>query len=306
MNGYQSMKSVDLSRTAEPHIVQRRDLNAAFPLLKVRTTVLVCTFTMLGRMTRLANCRNAKTRLYENRALSVEFGAEYCDLALRVYHNLIWEDWLHASPAQQSADFLQSLREFHACSESASHGTSGNLFADALPDGLSEGERKRFRATIERFILEQQTASPDPLSWEARVTAGSQRPFLTSSKSHSSRSLRANRIVSLVDGGYMDPDLSLKLLSGRLHISSRHLGRLFSTRTGKTFRAYLRDTRMEAASELLLYSAHDVKAIAGMVGYHDRSHFGEDFRRTKGYTPLEFRLTNRRVLENTLGCRTAQ
>lgn len=69
----------------------------------------------------------------------------------------------------------------------------------------------------------------------------------------------------------------------------RHMGRLFRRLTGKSFRRYLSELRVEKAMELLAESTHDVKAVAAMVGYSDPNYFSRDFRARAGCTPIEFR-----------------
>lgn len=83
-------------------------------------------------------------------------------------------------------------------------------------------------------------------------------------------------------------DLSLALLSKEANLSSRHLGRLFHKRTGRAFREYLREIRLQRAAELLI-EHNDVKATAGLVGYSSRTRFDHDFRARFGYTPAQFK-----------------
>jgi len=51
----------------------------------------------------------------------------------------------------------------------------------------------------------------------------------------------------------------------------------------------LREFRIDKAVTLLSESAHDVKAVAGMIGYNDASYFIREFRERVGCTPVEFR-----------------
>lgn len=84
------------------------------------------------------------------------------------------------------------------------------------------------------------------------------------------------------------PDFSLGLLAKQANLSSRHLGRLFHKHTGRPFRQYLRETRLQRAADLL-NQLHDVKAVAAAVGYSSRTHFDHDFRARFGCTPAHFK-----------------
>lgn len=95
-----------------------------------------------------------------------------------------------------------------------------------------------------------------------------------------------SQIERLISENCSHPDLSLLLLSQKVNLSSRHLGRLFRRRTGCTFRQFLRETRLKRAAELLA-SGHDIKSVAAVVGYSSRTHFDSDFRRRFGCTPAE-------------------
>lgn len=95
-----------------------------------------------------------------------------------------------------------------------------------------------------------------------------------------------SQIERLISEDCSHPELSLLLLSQKVNVSSRHLGRLFRKRTGHTFRQYLRDARLNRASELLA-SGRDIKSVAALVGYSSRTHFDSDFRRRFGCTPAE-------------------
>jgi two-component system response regulator YesN len=95
-----------------------------------------------------------------------------------------------------------------------------------------------------------------------------------------------SHIERLISENCSHPDLALFLLSQRVNLSTRHLGRLFRKRTGGTFRQYLREVRLKRAAELLA-SGQDIKSVAALVGYSSRTHFDSDFRRRFGCTPAE-------------------
>src|SRR5581483_7848225 len=96
-------------------------------------------------------------------------------------------------------------------------------------------------------------------------------------------------LLDIVRQRHADPALSLKSISQSLNVSAEHLGRIFTRRTGVSFRQYLLTVRIASAIELLTTSDRDVKTIAGLVGYRYQSHFIDDFHANVGITPKEFR-----------------
>ena len=97
----------------------------------------------------------------------------------------------------------------------------------------------------------------------------------------------------LVNEHYSDPRFSLESASAALNVSEDHLGRLFKLHTGKSFRAYLREVRLSEAVHLLEHSDASIKAVAGLVGYSEASHFVRYFREATGCTPVEFKRQHR-------------
>ena len=95
-------------------------------------------------------------------------------------------------------------------------------------------------------------------------------------------------MVRIVEQRFAEPGLSLLVMQREIHLSRRHLGRLFIRYTGRTFHQYLGDVRIRAALSLLLEKSYGTKAVAAMVGYTSRSHFHRDFRARIGCPPTRF------------------
>lgn len=105
-----------------------------------------------------------------------------------------------------------------------------------------------------------------------------------------SRDLR-QRIVDCIADAYSDPELDPAAIACQLSISTRHLHRVLA-RSGLSFSAILRDTRIAAASSLLMSEkARDlpIGEIAWRAGYADQSHFARVFRTERGCSPARFR-----------------
>ena len=102
-----------------------------------------------------------------------------------------------------------------------------------------------------------------------------------------SKSMVATAIRYLRDN-YSRP-LEVRDVAVQVHLSERHLSRLFVRETGRSILAYLTDLRIEAASQLLLDDSLPIKQIARAVGYPDPHYFTTLFGRKTGITPGVFR-----------------
>lgn len=83
--------------------------------------------------------------------------------------------------------------------------------------------------------------------------------------------------------------IEVRDVAAQVHLSERHLARLFARETGKSILEYLTDLRVEAASQLLLDDAIPIKQVARSVGYPDPHYFTTLFGRRTGLTPGMFR-----------------
>ncbi|MBC7286455.1 MAG: helix-turn-helix domain-containing protein [Armatimonadetes bacterium] len=77
------------------------------------------------------------------------------------------------------------------------------------------------------------------------------------------------------------------------HLSPAHLRRLFHQRTGQSFRAFVRDRRLERAAMLLSSTDLPIAHIAERVGYSSPSRLARDFIQRYGITPSRWRSTMR-------------
>src|SRR5690349_18802101 len=68
-------------------------------------------FSTLGRLRALANCRMDSGQ-YHHGGVARVLGIQGSDRALRIVHELVWEDWLSGSLEQQQADLFLHIQDF--------------------------------------------------------------------------------------------------------------------------------------------------------------------------------------------------
>lgn len=94
--------------------------------------------------------------------------------------------------------------------------------------------------------------------------------------------------------------LVLDELAAFLFISPSYCSRLFRKYTGKGFREYVIDRRIQLA-KVLLEGGSSVTETCFAVGYSDLTHFTRVFRRRVGSNPSSYRLTGRTGWEEKQG-----
>jgi AraC family transcriptional regulator, activator of mtrCDE len=82
---------------------------------------------------------------------------------------------------------------------------------------------------------------------------------------------------------------SIALLAERVGMSRATFIRHFSRATGVNPMQFVAKARLDHAAELLRSTSLPVKAVAGRIGFNNRSHFSRAFRRAHGVDPSAFR-----------------
>ncbi|AEF25654.1 response regulator [Streptococcus parauberis] len=94
--------------------------------------------------------------------------------------------------------------------------------------------------------------------------------------------------IACIEQDY-EQDLSLKLVSEKLHINSVYLGQCFKNETERSFAQYLNQVRIQKAQQMLLYSNKTINEIAFATGYNTNHYFIKMFKKLNGLSPKEFR-----------------
>lgn len=89
-------------------------------------------------------------------------------------------------------------------------------------------------------------------------------------------------------------DLRVADVAEAVGLSPTYLSRLFKQRAGQTMRSFLTSERIKTARHLLTTDERSIAQIASLLRFCDQSHFTKVFREHTGFTPRQFRDTNRK------------
>ncbi|MEH1128332.1 AraC family transcriptional regulator [Micromonospora sp. CPCC 206061] len=87
----------------------------------------------------------------------------------------------------------------------------------------------------------------------------------------------------------LDRPLAVDELARHVHVSRRHLTRLFTEHVGRSPAAYVEQARLDHAAALLVRTDLPIKQVASAVGYADVTQFTRAFARRLGAPPGRFR-----------------
>ncbi|TRX47272.1 AraC family transcriptional regulator [Fulvivirga sp. M361] len=104
-----------------------------------------------------------------------------------------------------------------------------------------------------------------------------------------------SKVLQLIENEeyYKNPDVSLRSLSERLHISTQSLSMIINQKSRKNFNGFINDYRIKEARRLLhddRHKNHTVAAIAFEVGFNSISSFNTAFKKQTGVTPAVYRM----------------
>ncbi|OXM86733.1 response regulator transcription factor [Paenibacillus rigui] len=96
------------------------------------------------------------------------------------------------------------------------------------------------------------------------------------------------KVRSYIDE-HLGEDLSLVRLANVIHFNPSYLSRLFKQETGINLSEYIDEARIEKAKELLKQDEMKIAEVGVRVGYETPHSFTRFFKKSIGFTPLEYR-----------------
>lgn len=100
---------------------------------------------------------------------------------------------------------------------------------------------------------------------------------------------RVRTVIEFIDVNYAE-DLSLEDMAAVIHVTPRHLCRIFKKAVNMRPFDYLKAYRVKKAKEILISDEQlTVNEVACKAGYNSTSYFCSVFKEIEGLTPLEFK-----------------
>lgn len=141
---------------------------------------------------------------------------------------------------------------------------------------------------IRTKIVADVLAMTDLLEMEKRILSLLEQLFEAFRKDH--EAINANVVTNIeeyIQTHYEESDLSLARIAEIFYMNPNYLSRAFKKKTGKTFREYLLDYRMEKAVLLLRQTSLKGYEVADKVGIQDPNYFSVCFKKKFGYSVRE-------------------
>lgn len=151
-----------------------------------------------------------------------------------------------------------------------------HLAAHLIEQHVSKTEaQKALRIMIEKAALPSRSPQPQP-----SLGADTDNVWIR----------RAMLLIERSDG----TRFSVGAIARELHVSSRHLERLFLAELGMSPSEFARKLRLRRAYDLLVETAQPISEVALDTGFADGSHFSRRFRDAYGVSPSQVRRDARR------------
>ncbi|MBN3563663.1 GlxA family transcriptional regulator [Aliamphritea spongicola] len=171
--------------------------------------------------------------------------------------------------------------------------TDGNTDCISCAGGIAPGQLmlnfvdQQFNSTVAAAVAE---AMMLPGHWELNRGDGVS----------DTGDLRLQRAVNMMNK-HLEHPLSSSELADRVHVSVRHLERLFKSHFEMTPSAYYMKMRLQAARRLLYQSGGDIAVIASRCGFKSGAHFSRTYSRHYGIGPSRDRQRKWRQTERPAG-----
>lgn len=121
----------------------------------------------------------------------------------------------------------------------------------------------------------------------------------SSQKENFENSSQIKKVYEYIQKNY-NKKISLDEISELVNMSPVSFNRFIKKRTGKTFVAYVNNTRISQASKMLLETDLSISEISFKCGFNNIANFNRIFKKEKNNTPSEFRTEYNNCIKRVL------
>lgn len=97
-----------------------------------------------------------------------------------------------------------------------------------------------------------------------------------------------DKVMSIINKNISDPDFDVEILADQVGISRVHLHRKLKELTNQTTRDFIRNIRLQKASQILETPGQDISEVARTVGFSSITYFSTAFKALYGVPPTEY------------------
>lgn len=152
-----------------------------------------------------------------------------------------------------------------------------------------EAIRGRMRKVVDSDNLEQYLHFIDLLNYIAQHSQYETIAGASYTYDFSSRTTTRIEQVQTYVKEHFARKIKLAEVADHLNMSEQSFSRFFSKTMQRPFFVFLNEYRVNMASRLILETDHQMAQIAYQCGYESLPFFYKQFKKFKGYSPLEFR-----------------
>ena len=116
--------------------------------------------------------------------------------------------------------------------------------------------------------------------------------YIKSKETETSEEHPIDSVIRYIKKNYTQP-ITLSDVCAKLHYSRSYVSHMFKQHTGRSFRQYLTEIRLDVAKTLLQYSGLSITEISFSIGFEDSTYFASIFKKHYGISPSVYRKENK-------------
>ncbi len=96
------------------------------------------------------------------------------------------------------------------------------------------------------------------------------------------------RAMAYVEKNFLNPDITVQMVSDHLKITPNYFGTIFKKTTGTSFSKYIKDRRLHYSLQFLNDDMFTIGEIAEMSGFNNAAYYISQFKSHYGMTPKQY------------------